>query len=108
MTAAALGTSIELDTLDGDEHLEVRAGTQSGQVVTLRQKGVDAPARARAAATCTCTSRSPRPRSSTTRQEELLRELAAMRGEEASVGTVQAGHPSNSGLFSRLRDAFNS
>ena len=41
------------------------------------------------------------------RQEELLRELATLRDEEQPTGTVQTGNASSGGLFSRLRDAFN-
>ena len=40
MTAAALGCSVPLPTLDGEETLEVRPGTQPGHVITLRGKGV--------------------------------------------------------------------
>ncbi len=40
MTAAALGTTVELETLDGDESVAVTAGTQSGEVLTLRGRGV--------------------------------------------------------------------
>jgi molecular chaperone DnaJ len=39
------------------------------------------------------------------RQEELLAELAAIRGEEQPAGTVRAG--GNKSVFGRLRDAFN-
>jgi molecular chaperone DnaJ len=98
MTAAALGTDLVLTTLDAEEKLEVRPGTQSGQVLTLRGKGV------------------PRLRSSSRgdlhvhvevrtptkldeAQELLLRDFAAMRNEEVSVGT------SRSGLFAKMRDA---
>ena len=38
------------------------------------------------------------------RQEELLRELAAIRGEESPDGSVRAPHK---GMFGKLRDAFN-
>jgi len=38
------------------------------------------------------------------RQTELLRELAAVRGEEAPEGTLRASHRS---MFDRIRDAFN-
>ena len=38
------------------------------------------------------------------RQEELLRELAAIRGEEQPDGQVKPGSKS---VFGRLRDAFN-
>ena len=37
-------------------------------------------------------------------QEALLRQLAALRGEESPVGQFA---PGQQGLFSRLRDAFN-
>jgi len=97
MTAAALGTSTSLSTLDGEEQLEVRAGTQSGTVITLRGRGV------------------PRLRSSArgdlhvhidvatpvrldAEQEELLRQLAALRGEQHPEAAVR----SSGGLFSRL------
>jgi len=39
-TRAALGTSITVETLDGDQPVELRAGTQPGDVVVLRGKGV--------------------------------------------------------------------
>ena len=39
------------------------------------------------------------------RQEELLAELAALRGEEKPAGTVKAG--GGKSVFGRLRDAFN-
>jgi molecular chaperone DnaJ len=38
------------------------------------------------------------------RQEELLRELAAIRDEESPTGSVRAEHKS---VFTRFRDAFN-
>jgi molecular chaperone DnaJ len=99
MTAAALGTDLVLTTLDGEEKLDIRAGTQNGSVLTLRGRGV------------------PRLRSSSrgdllvhvevrtpTRlddaQEKLLRELATLRQEEVAVNGSRAG------LFSKVRDAF--
>jgi hypothetical protein len=42
---AALGTEIDLETLDGTEHLVVPAGTQPGREFVLRQRGVPTPAR---------------------------------------------------------------
>jgi molecular chaperone DnaJ len=99
MTAAALGTDVVLTSLDGEEKLDIRPGTQNGTVLTVRGRGV------------------PRLRSTTrgdllvhvevrtpTRlddtQEKLLRELAALRNEEISVNGAR------SGLFSKMRDAF--
>ena len=99
VTAAALGTDLVLPTLDGEEKIDIRPGTQSGAVTTLRGKGV------------------PRLRSSSRgdlhvhvevrtptkldeAQEKLLRELAALRAEEVSVASTRTG------LFSKMRDAF--
>ena len=39
MTAAALGTTLSLKTLDGEEDIDIRPGTQSGSVMTLRAHG---------------------------------------------------------------------
>jgi molecular chaperone DnaJ len=99
MTAAALGTDLVLTTLDGEEKLDIRAGTQNGARLTLRGKGV------------------PKLRSSTrgdlyvhvevrtpTRldeeQERVLRELAALRDEDVAAVTK------NGSLFNKVRDAF--
>jgi molecular chaperone DnaJ len=38
--AAALGTSVTVPTLGGDEELEIPAGTQPGAVITLRGRGM--------------------------------------------------------------------
>ncbi|MFN8169961.1 MAG: molecular chaperone DnaJ [Candidatus Nanopelagicales bacterium] len=107
MTAAALGTTIELATLDGSESIEVRAGTQSGQVITLRQKGT-AHLRATGRGDLHVHVEVLTPTKLDARQEELLRELATLRDEERPTGHVQSGNASSGGLFSRLRDAFNS
>src|SRR4051812_15593622 len=40
MTQAALGSEVTVPTLDGDETLEFAAGTQPGQIVVLRGRGM--------------------------------------------------------------------
>ncbi len=45
--AAALGTRVDVPTLDGDERIEVPAGTQPGTVVTLRGRGMPSLGRGR-------------------------------------------------------------
>ena len=40
MTQAALGTAVTVPTLDGDKELEFGAGTQPGEVVVLRGRGM--------------------------------------------------------------------
>ena len=106
MTAAALGTSIELQTLDGPETIDVRPGTQSGHVVTLRQKGT-AHLRSSGRGDLHVHLDIVTPTKLDERQIALLNELAALRDEVAPAGTM---NPSSgqTGIFGRLRDAFNS
>jgi molecular chaperone DnaJ len=47
MSDAALGTTLTVPTLDGDEEIEVAAGTQPGTVVTLKSRGMPTLGRAR-------------------------------------------------------------
>jgi molecular chaperone DnaJ len=47
MSEAALGTTLSVPTLDGDEQIEVPAGTQPGTVVTLKSRGMPTLGRAR-------------------------------------------------------------
>jgi len=100
MTAAALGTELQLETLDATERVELRAGVQSGSVITLRGKGVP---RLRSATRgdlhVHVEVRTPTRLDET--QEKLLREFAELRNEEVSVSGTRGG------LFAKVRDAFN-
>lgn len=118
MTAAALGTTLTLPTLEADllgqdgagaegvqqtYDVEVRPGTQSGTDVMLRGLGVPGLRNAgRGDLIATIVVETPTRLDA--RQEELLRELAAIRGEEASNGSLRPAHKS---VFNRLRDAFS-
>jgi molecular chaperone DnaJ len=116
MTAAALGTVLTLPTLEadvvGDEEpttevetsfdLDVRPGTQSGSEQVLRGRGVPGLRGGRGDLIVTVIVETPTRLDP--RQEELLRELAAIREEEKPSGQV---HPSSRSVFGRLRDAFN-
>jgi molecular chaperone DnaJ len=106
MTAAALGTSLSLETLDGGESIDVKAGTQSGAVITLKQKGVTH-LRGGGRGDLHVHVDVATPTKLDERQTELMRELATLRGEERPSAAVQSTNASG-GLFSRLRDAFNS
>jgi molecular chaperone DnaJ len=98
MTAAALGTDLVLTTLDAEEKLEIRPGTQSGQVLTVRGKGVPRlRSSARGDLHVHVEVRTPTKLDET--QERLMRDFAALRNEEVSVGTAR------SGLFAKMRDA---
>ena len=113
MTAAALGTTLTLPLLEADlgssdpelrtsHDLEVKPGTQSGTEQTLRGHGVPGLRGGRGDLVVTVVVETPSRLDP--RQEELLRELATLRGEESPQGTVRASQKS---VFGRLRDAFN-
>jgi molecular chaperone DnaJ len=106
MTAAALGTAVKFDTLDGSESLSVKPGTQSGSVVTLRGRGVPHLSRGVGRGDLHVHLDVLTPDDLDGEQEELLRQLAALRGEESPDYTVTSNDAANGGLFSRLRDAF--
>jgi molecular chaperone DnaJ len=102
MTSAALGTTIKLDTFDGMTDLEIKPGTQSGDVITLRGKGVTH-LRGTGRGDLIVHASVLTPTRLSGEQEALLRQLAEMRGEERSDGRLT---PVNHGLFGKLRDAF--
>lgn len=100
MTAAALGTVLDLETLDGAQEIDLRPGTQPGQVVVLKGLGVghlhtggrgDLHVHVEVQV----------PSALDDEQAALLRQLAALRGEERPESRLAAAHP---GVFSRLRD----
>src|SRR5215212_9264580 len=72
--AAALGTTVSVPTLDGDEEIEVAAGTQPGSVVTLRGRGMPTIGRGRRGDQQVVLNVVV-PRKLTARQKELLAEL---------------------------------
>ncbi|MDP9220744.1 MAG: molecular chaperone DnaJ [Actinomycetota bacterium] len=103
MTAAALGTTLTLASMDGEEDLDVPGGTQSGQVVTMRGKGVTH-LRGAGRGDLIVHFDVQTPTRLDEEQERLLRELAARRGEERPEARLS---PAQGGIFSRLRDAFS-
>ena len=115
MSAAALGTTLTLPTLEADLEegagsgvetsfeLEIRPGTQSGAEQVLRGRGVPG-LRGSGRGDLVVHTVVETPTRLDPRQEELLRELAAIRGEENPTGQVR---PASRSVFGRLRDAFN-
>jgi len=101
MTAAALGTTLNLTTLDGEEELDVRPGTQSGSVLALRGHGAPR-LRATGRGDLVVHVEVQTPTRLDAEQEKLLREFAALRGEDLP----DAHREAQGGLFSRVRDAF--
>ncbi|MCG5211914.1 molecular chaperone DnaJ [Streptosporangium sp. KLBMP 9127] len=103
MTAAALGTILTVETLDGKEEIDMRPGTQSGQVLPLYGRGVQR-LNESGRGDLLIHVNVETPQRLDPEQEELLRELAKLRGEERPTGKFA---PGQQGFFSRLRDAFN-
>lgn len=100
MTAAALGTVVTVDTLDGPTEVDIAPGTQPDQVITLRGKGMGR-LRTHGRGDLHLHLDVQVPTRLDERQEALLRELAALRGEEAPQARLA---PVGAGMFSRLRD----
>jgi molecular chaperone DnaJ len=100
MTSAALGTRLTIKTLDSEEQIDVRAGTQPGATLRVRGKGVPhLRGQGRGDLYVHLDVRTPTKLDA--EGERLLREFAKTRGEEVAELTKQGG------FFSRMRDAFN-
>jgi molecular chaperone DnaJ len=98
-TQAALGTHLDVDTLEGTvEELIVAPGTQPGHIVRLKGRGVPA-LRGRGRGDLLVRIDVEVPTHLSAEEDELMRSLAEMRGEE--VANVQ-----DKRMFSRLRSAF--
>ncbi len=102
MTAAALGSTLKLDTFDGSHELEVKRGTQAGDAMTLRGLGVTH-LRGTGRGDLIVHANVQTPTRLDEQQEDLLRQLASLRGEERPEGRLS---PAGQGLFGKLRDAF--
>ncbi|MFC5180909.1 molecular chaperone DnaJ [Actinomadura harenae] len=103
MTAAALGTNVTVETLDGAEDIDIKPGTQSGEVIRLYGRGVrhlNESGRGDLHIHVNVET----PTKLDEEQEALLRQLAQLRDEERPPGKFA---PGQRGVFSRLRDVFN-
>ncbi len=99
MTAAALGTDVSFETFDGEQPISVKPGTQSGEVFTLRGFGVTH-LRGHGRGDLKIHLQVETPTKLDAEQEELLKKLAAVRGDTFTEGKLVTG----GGVFSRLRD----
>lgn len=103
MTAVALGTVVQLETLDGIREIDVRPGTQPGDVVTMEELGVGH-LRGGGRGDLNVHIEVQIPTSLEPEQEELLRQLAVARGEEMPEARIS---PVSHGMFAKLRDKFS-
>jgi molecular chaperone DnaJ len=95
MTVAALGGTIEIPTLEEPETVEVKPGTQSGEVVRLRNQGMPS-LQGWGRGQIVALLKVETPGELDEEQAELLARLAELRGEEAG----------QKGLFDRIKEAF--
>lgn len=96
-TQATLGCLIPFDTLDGSEDLVVARSTQSGKVLRLRGRGVpwvDGRGRGDLLVQVVVDT----PTSLSDDEEDLVRQLAALRDEDVA--------PADEGFFAKIRSAF--
>jgi molecular chaperone DnaJ len=99
VTQAALGTTIAFPTLDGEQTIRIAPGTQTGQVLRLRERGIPRlQGRGRGDLLVTVVVDTPTELSG--EEEELLRRLAELRGEPVEP-------PGEGGLFARIRSALS-
>ncbi|HEU0024868.1 MAG TPA: J domain-containing protein [Thermoleophilaceae bacterium] len=97
--AAALGATVTVATLDGEEEIVVPAGTQPGTVVTLRGHGMPTIGRGRRGDQRVVLNVVV-PRNLSERQRELLEELGGSLTEE------NLAEPSDESLLAKVRRAF--
>ncbi|MFN2607710.1 MAG: molecular chaperone DnaJ [Acidimicrobiales bacterium] len=97
VTSAALGAHLRYETLDGTEDLVVPRATQAGRVFRLRGRGVPhVDGRGRGDLLVQVAVDTPTDLSR--EEEELVRRLAVVRGDEVA--------PADTSLLSRIRSAF--
>jgi len=96
--AAALGTAVTVPTLDGEERIDVPAGTQPGTVVTLRERGMPTIGRGRRGDQQVVLN-VVIPRNLSARQRELLGEL----GESITPENLE--EQADESLLSKVRRA---
>jgi molecular chaperone DnaJ len=97
-TDAALGGALAVPTLEGEEDVEIAAGTQPGAIVRLRERGLPS-LRGRRRGDLHVVMNVLIPSNLTDEQRELLRRFA----DSANGDTYAARHE---GLFERIRHAF--
>lgn len=93
---AILGTTITVKTFRGPEKVEVPGGTQPGELITLRGKGIPS-LRGYGRGDMIFSVNVEIPKKLTSDEEKALKHIAEARGEEVSKGTI-------TGFFSKIKD----
>ena len=96
MTIAALGGEVEVTTLEGAEVIDLAPGTQSGEVVRLKGRGMPQVG-GRGRGELVVLLKVETPTDLTSEQDELLRKFAAARGDQVAERRLR----------DRIREAFH-
>jgi molecular chaperone DnaJ len=99
MTTAVLGASVDLETLDSHEQITIKPGTQPGATLTLNARGVPHLRRGGRGDLYVHVSVEI-PTRLAGDQEKLIRDLAALRGEEQTVAVATGGKVAANGAAS--------
>jgi molecular chaperone DnaJ len=102
MVAAALGTTLTVESLDGPIPVVIKSGTQSGSAITVRGKGVTH-LRGGGRGDLIVHVDVHTPTKLNKEQEELLGKFARLRGEKEGESQMQRH---DGGFFNKFRDAF--
>jgi len=97
---AALGTSVTVPTLDGEEEVEIPAGTQPGTVITLRRRGMPSLRRGRPGDQHVVVN-VVIPHNLNDEQRRMLEEFGATLGER----NLAAAEDRDESIFARVRRA---
>ena len=101
-SAATLGTKAKVETLDGEEEVEIKAGTQSGAKISLKNKGMNR-LRGAGRGDLIVHIEVTTPTKLNREQEDLIKKFASLRGEDGDSAAVKADDGS---IMNKLRGAF--
>ncbi|MTA80836.1 MAG: molecular chaperone DnaJ, partial [Actinobacteria bacterium] len=102
MSAAAIGTKVSVESLDGPVDVHIKAGTQSGAPVVIKGKGMTR-LRHGGRGDLIVHIEVATPTKLNREEEELLKKFAQLRGENAGDAHVKSH---DGGIFSKIKGAF--
>ncbi len=102
MSAAALGTLVSVETLDGIADITIKGGTQSGLAITVKGKGVTR-LRSGGRGDLVVHVEVHTPTKLNREEEALLKKFAELRGETKGDAHIKTH---DGGIFSKLKGAF--
>lgn len=102
MAAAAVGTTVTVESLDGPVEVNIKAGTQSGTPVAIKGKGMTR-LRHGGRGDLVVHIEVQTPTKLNREEEELLKKFAELRGEKSGDAHVK-NH--EGGIFAKIKGAF--